>query len=143
MMKKNDLRKFARWFEKSLPMTALIQFANQRPELNPADYGIGSARNASELAEARKAYRSDSRRISKAKSEIAIEIRCLESYADEIAMIPDVDFPQSSNRRLCYDSQNQRWDYTKGQKFPVEYRPAVLSVLKNLNRKLMEENGKI
>lgn len=107
---------------KSAVMSAILQFINQRPGLEFANYGDVSA------------YQQDSRRITKDKH----HAERLASYVMRRDSITAADIIEASKRayagRLTINSASDNGesfdvDYCTGQYFPTEYRRAAACVL--------------
>ena len=100
-------------------LTLLIQFANQRPGLDFADYGDISA------------YRSESREITKDLHDFR-ELLSLANWRG-IPNLSELVYLELCNKsgRLCINDAGDL-EYTTGQYFPTEYRPAACRVLRNI-----------
>lgn len=99
-------------------LSQLIAFANQRPGLDFADYGDS------------RAYRSESREITKDLHDFR---ELLEIAIDRIPDLSDKIFnylSKSSGRLTITDGG--AIEYTTGQYFPTEYRPAACRVLRDI-----------
>lgn len=97
----------------------LTEFVNQRPGLDFANYGDS------------KSYNSESREITKDRSDF-FELLSLFLARYEGAANEKLEFNlRNSNGRLVL-LENGRLEYTTGQYFPTEYRPAANHVLAQL-----------
>lgn len=99
------------------PIAALLAYANRRPGLEFGNYGDAPA------------YRSESRRI-------AGDLKRVARAADEFAMAHGTDadlLDATRGGRLTLEHSDgaYRVDYTTGQYWPTEYRPAVARVLES------------
>ena len=101
-------------------MSAILQFINQRPGLEFANYGDVDA------------YRQDSRRITKDKH----HAESLAGYIMRRDSITAADIVEASKRAYAgrleinpTNGESFEVDYTTGQYFPTEYRRAAACVL--------------
>lgn len=107
----------------------LHAWINQRPGLDPADYGF-PAYSHEAWKEARRNYTSESRKITTQKHEAETLLRAVEN-----TQISAQDLLQAtrafSGRLQITRAKNGEWqiDYCAGQYWPTEYRAAACAVL--------------
>ena len=99
------------------PIAALLAYADQRPNLKFGNYGNVPA------------YRSEARRI-------AGDLKRVSRAADEFAQAHGtnadlIDATRCGRLTLEHSDGTYRVDYTTGQYWPTEYRPAVARVLES------------
>lgn len=108
----------------------LTDFINQRPGLDPADYGLAPYSRPHERADALRAYNSDVRRITKQLHDAR---RLIDYVAARDGITADDlldSFRAFSGRLSLIETANgHELDYYTGQYYPTEYRAAVCAVL--------------
>jgi hypothetical protein len=113
------------------PMLAqLAQYAAQRPGLDPADYGAHWKQKPT--PEAVQFFRSDYRAITRQLQEVREAIRA--AYAAQVTDAHLIEAARGTRITLRPDGI----EYTTGQFFPIEYRPAVADVIARAARKAQE-----
>jgi hypothetical protein len=129
-------RLYAHWTDPALcaPMLAqLAQYAAQRPGFDPADYGCAPGQYAT--ADEVRAFRSDYRKATRQLAQVRAAIRAA-AYT-----VTDADLIEASRGdRLTITPQGI--DYTTGQYFPLEYRPAVARVIERATRAAAQRTAK-
>lgn len=110
-------------------LTLMRAWINQRPGLDPADYGF-PAYSSEAWKEAHRAYTSESRRITTQKHEAETLLRAVEfsSITAEDLMKATRAF---SGRLQITPAEDGEWriEYCTGQYWPTEYRGAACAVL--------------
>lgn len=96
----------------------LVKFVNQRPGLDFANYGDMTS------------YRAESREITADKHDffelLSLAQRRVDNFEEKLT-----NYLKKNSGRLCL-LENGSLEYTAGQYFCVEYRPAANNVLKSL-----------
>ena len=115
-------------------LDALEKFINQRPGLDPANYGCHPEQlqysNQAQRIEARRAMRGDAETIRKDGARARKALREARQYAEaghgtEAMLVQS--FKDAFSERLEWDGS--RLSYCTGQYYPTEYRAAAASVL--------------
>lgn len=104
--------------EKNEVLNLLRAWINQRPGLDPRDYGGGR--------DGFSAYRSESRRITQQKTDALTLLRSVEDSQITADQIIEASKSAYSGRLEFKDG---RISYTTGQYWPTEYRAAACAVL--------------
>lgn len=98
-------------------LVALINYTAQSPGLEPGNYGTWQD------------YRNEANQISRQWRKIVELVRIVSFYRITDEQVIEESESSWSGR---YEWDGTRWEYTTGQYFPVEYRPAAITILKNL-----------
>ena len=93
------------------PFDALLAFAEQRPGMEPGNYG--SFRD----------YRAESRDVTRDLRDVRALVGMARYH------IPADRLTAPTSGRLSWDAARGQWDYTAGQYFAVEYRKAAARLL--------------
>lgn len=93
------------------PFDALLAFAEQRPGMEPGNYG--SFRD----------YRAESRDVTRDLHDVRALVGMARYH------IPADRLTAPTSGRLSWDAARGQWDYTTGQYFAVEYRKAAARLL--------------
>lgn len=110
-------------------LSLLESWINQRPGLDPANYGFPAYSRESWL-EARRSYNSESRRITNQRKDALILLRAVELSNGLDAEILINAFRAFSGRLQIVEHGNGfRLEYCTGQYWPTEYRAAACTVL--------------
>lgn len=100
-------------------LSLLIQFANQRPGLDFANYGDVNA------------YCSESREITKDLHDFR-ELLALANWRGIANLSEQVFYELANNSGRLRIGESGNLEYCTGQYFPTEYRPAACRVLRNI-----------
>jgi hypothetical protein len=105
------------------PFDALLAFAEQRPGMEPGNYG--SFRD----------YRAESRDVTRDLHDVRALVRMARYH------IPADRLTDPTSERLSWDAARGEWDYTTGQYFATEYRRAAARLLaESVGRAWMDRN---
>jgi hypothetical protein len=105
------------------PFDALLAFAEQRPGMEPGNYG--SFRD----------YRAESRDVTRDLHDVRALVRMARYH------IPADRLTAPTSGRLSWDAARGAWDYTTGQYFATEYRKAAARLLaEGIGRAWMDRN---
>ena len=109
-------------------MQALEKFINQRPNLDPANYGLGHGQtpDRKQWGEARRAYDRELRDIRKDGTRARKALAEARNYPPNLAALEDA-FKRAFSGRLSWDGKEL--NYCTGQYYPTEYRKAAATVL--------------
>lgn len=99
----------------------LEEWINQRPGLDPRDYGWGSDGWSN--------YRSESRRITQQKRDAQILLRAVEYSGIKAEELLQAFRAYSGRLEIKQDGDEFRLEYCTGQYWPTEYRAAACAVL--------------
>jgi hypothetical protein len=116
--------------ETILVFESLKKFINQKPGLNPADYGCDAGQrsytSASAWSDAVRNMRSEANSIKRDGTRARKALREAMQYPFNADILADA-FKRAFSGRLSWDGQEL--EYTTGQYFPTEYRKAAAAVL--------------
>lgn len=117
----------------------LGKFINEQPNLDPANYGIGSREGLA-------AMRGDARQISKQGTRARRALKEARSYQPNAEALLSA-FKSAFSGRLSYDEPPGELNYCTGQYYPTEYRAAAATVLEYychaVKPKFMPEEGEV
>lgn len=115
---------------KDTVLNLLRAWINQRPGLEPANYGFPAYDHESWL-EARRAYNSESRRITQQKNDALTLLRAVELSSGITVNDLQNAFRAYSGRLELTQDKKGEWqlEYCTGQYWPTEYRAAACAVL--------------
>ena len=114
--------------ETSKALELLEKFINQRPRLDPADYGMarGQTPDRKQWWENYKAMRGDQNAIRKDGTRARTLLEQARMYPENWPALEE-SFRRAFSGRLSY--KNGELDYCTGQYYPTEYRAAAAAVL--------------
>lgn len=130
----------------NLVFEALRKFINQKPGLDPANYGCahGQARSRGEWGEAWRNMQKELRDIQKDGTRARKALREAMQYPFNADIMAE-SFRRAFSGRLEWNGQEL--EYCAGQYFPTEYRAAAASVLERyvseVKPKFLPENGQV
>ena len=106
----------------SAVLSSLRVFVCQRPGFEPGNYATSAD------------YRADYRRALTDRDVALDLVRYLERThnRDGLALAITETLERNRGGRLEYDADRQKWDYTTGQYFPVEFRAAAVRLLASI-----------
>lgn len=110
-------------------LTLMREWINQRPGLDPANYGFPAYDRESWL-KARRSYNQESRKITNQRKDALTLLRAVELSSGLTAGDILTAFRAFSGRLQVFESDKGFYlDYCTGQDFPTEYRAAACAVL--------------
>jgi hypothetical protein len=113
-------------------LNALQKFINEKPELEPANYGCDPEQlkytPRSEWFAARNAMRQDARTIAKDGTRARKALQEARQYPPNAELLAEA-FKRAFSGRLSWDEEPGALSYCTGQYYPTEYRAAAATVL--------------
>jgi len=110
-------------------ISLLRAWINQRPGLDPVNYGFAPYCNPNERRDALKLYRSEMRHITKQKHDAETLLRAVELSGITAEGLRVAFRAYSGRLELKQEGEEYRLSYCAGQYWPTEYRAAACAVL--------------